>query len=154
MNETKQFQSLDDGSKSWKRRARDWPLVVPVCWHPASPPGPQGFSITLYLRGQMPWHLDPGLVSNHQHVLALREMLWASQYTGPGALSGADCWPWWSLISIIHYPRPADKSGSHRGLPLNCTLRKRWWATCEYLWCQDSRGRRWCNRNSAGYSHL
>lgn len=77
--------------------------------------------------GQMLWHLDPG-VSKQPSACA-------------GALSRWVCAarsPQWSRFlatmeadSIIHYPWPADKSGSRRDLPLNCTFRKRWWSTCD-----------------------
>lgn len=120
----KLFQPLEDGSISRGDRLGTGPW-----WFQSAGIQPVRLahraSALHCICGQMPWHLDPGIVSDHQHVLALRETLWDGQYAGPGALSGADCWPWWSLISIIHYPRPADKSGSHRSLPLNCTLSKR-----------------------------
>ncbi len=142
------YRSQKSTCPDWANVRREWihklgrqagDLVDLACWHPASLSAHRASALRCVC-GQMPWHLDPGLESNHQHVLAQRGALWARQPAGPGALSGADCWPWWSLISIIHYP----KSGSHGELPPKCTLRKRWRATCEGLWCQDSRGMRWC----------
>lgn len=112
--EVKLFQSLEDRSINW---GTGWglapdgsSLLAPSLIHRA--PALQCIS------GQMPGYLDPGLVSNHQHVLALRESV-GRPIRRARSPRGADCWSWWSLSSIIHYSRPAVKSGSHRGLTLN-----------------------------------
>lgn len=72
-------------------------------------------------------------MSNHQYALAQGKALGPARVQGqePSVeqIVGHDR----SLISIIHYPRPAVKSESHRGPALNCTLRKRWPVTCEDL---------------------
>lgn len=105
------------------------------------------------IRGQMPWHLHPGLVSNHQHVLALSKVLWAGQSARPAALCGADCWPWWSLISIIHYPRlqiSQGPTGASSELHSQGKVEGHMWGCT----VPGQQGNDDINRKSAGYSGL
>lgn len=114
-------------------------LVVPVSWHPASPPGPTGNQHYIVFAGRCFGIWTRGLVSNHQHVLAL----WVGECARPEALSGADFWPQWRLIpsSIIH---GLQISQAPAGTFLWTALSgKDGGPHVTGLWCQDGEGTRW-----------